>query len=137
VLKKSKGRRPHVPSKFASDQKSTPMSVREQEEAAGALLQSGGGARRRRGSGSNPNAKGDAVSFMDLGECKQRSAKSIRVDQLWLAKIEKEARAEGKMPFLHLRFLENDPHRVQRGMTLDWVILPAHAFQDLLEAARE
>jgi len=135
MLKNSKGRRRHVPRKFAPDTESTPLSVREQEEAAGALVKSGGGARRRRGSGANPRAKGDAVSFMDLGECKQRSAKSIRVDQQWLAKIEREARAEGKMPFLHMRFL-NDMNR-QCGMTLDWVLLPAHAFQDLLEATRE
>jgi hypothetical protein len=71
---------------------------------------------------------------MDLGECKQRSSKSIRVEQEWLAKIEREAKGEGKMPFLHLRFMHENTFK---GMTLDWVIMPSRAFQALLEAAGE
>jgi hypothetical protein len=118
--------------------KSTRKTVRTQEDKAARLVASSGGARRRPGSGASEFGKGDAVSFRELGECKQTKNKSISIKQAWLAKIEHEAREEGKTPFLHIEFMF--PLRAAAGLptrdaTRAWVMVPEWAFAELVEAA--
>jgi Holliday junction resolvase len=115
-------------------QLSTRKTVKKQEREAAQLLQSRGHAHARPGSGSHPLGKGDAVGKQDLGECKQTEKKSISIKQAWLAKIEEEARGEGKMPFLHLRWLKLYDYADVMAMSRDWVMVPAHWFRELLEA---
>ena len=105
-------------------------SVRAHEEDAAALLSSRGAARRRPGSGANPNAKGDAVSMKDLGECKQTDKASFSLKRSVLAKIQREAENEGKKPFVHIRFnfVETDI-----GVEQNWVVIPAWWFKELLD----
>jgi len=108
--------------------------VRRQEEEAAALLSSRGAARRRPGSGSNPNAKGDAVSMKDLGECKlvMDGKSAISIKRSVLAKIQHEAAGEGKRPFLHIKFagvgVGNPPDTCK-----SWVVIQDTWFQELLE----
>jgi len=113
---------------------STPETVKAQEKQAAKLVESDGWSHRRRGSGSNPLAKGDAVSKLSLGEAKQTvDGKEYRLKWKELAKIEDEARELGKMPFLHIRFLRED--RFTKNANADWVVLTAQDFSNLVEAA--
>lgn len=74
------------------------------------------------------------MSFQDLGECKQTEGKHIKLQQRWLAKIEEEGAELGKMPFVHIRFL----NRLQmREMCMDWVLMPSYAFETLLEVVSD
>jgi Holliday junction resolvase len=130
--RKKKG--PFEMSAWLNKKETTPQkkakSVRAHEEDAAALLSSRGAARRRPGSGANPNAKGDAVSNKDLGECKQTEKASFSLKRSVLAKIQQEAENEGKKPFVHIRFknVESDI-----GVERDWVVIPAWWFRELLE----
>ena len=112
-------------------QASTPETVKKHEKDVARLMDSDGGARRRPGSGSNEFAKGDALSRFRLAEAKQTEKKSIGLTKKWLHKIEREAEDEGKMPFLHFRFLRIMPEH--HGMTPDWVVVRARDFQTMIE----
>jgi len=116
---------------------STSKTVKLQERRAAKLISSDGGARRRSGSGANPLAKGDAVSWKRLGECKQTVNKEFRLRAQVLAKIEEEARSGGLMPFLHIEFLSKGRTRFTRDMSTNWVIIPDWAFRDLVNAAND
>lgn len=113
---------------------STNLTVKKHEKDTARLLASRGHAHARPGSGSHPLGKGDAVGKQDLGECKQTEKKSISIKQAWLAKIEEEARGEGKMPFLHLRWLKLYDYADVMALSRDWVMIPAHWFRELLES---
>lgn len=108
--------------------KSTSATVKRQEKRAGKLV----GGRRRSGSGSNPLAKGDFVSRDVLGECKQTGKKSFSVTRVMLAKLEREAIAEGKAPVLHLEFLGPSP-AAAKDLTLSWAMVPEWYFSELMQ----
>lgn len=114
---------------------STSGTVKRQERRAAKLIASDGGARRRRGSGSNPLAKGDAVSWKHLAECKQTANKQFTIKASVLAKIEAEATDAGLSPFLHVEFLSKGSTRFTRDMSVRWVMIPEHVFHELVEAA--
>lgn len=73
-------------------------------------------------SGAVPGNKGDVRGEHFLVEAKRTDKSSISIKQAWLDKIEKEARAIGKSPQLHIEIQDKR-----------YVLLWADDFVELLE----
>lgn len=105
----------------------------------------GGG--RRPGSGAFDGLKGDVQrrdrGFPLLVECKRTMDKqSIRLEAGHLTKISAEAMGCGAYPALALQFDKEVMDKVARGdarppASTDWVAVPLHVFQAMLEALGE
>lgn len=85
--------------------------------------------KERPASGAMPGAKGDIDLGPVLLEAKSTTGKSLGVQFEWLAKIGREARAEGKMPALSVSFVTKDGQPVIDG---EWVMIPRHKFEELI-----
>jgi len=90
------------------------------------------GARVRPASGAMPGAKGDMEVRRALVEAKSTTGNSISVNLDWLAKIAREAMAEGKTPALTVSYVDDDGRPRQDG---DWVMIPLYMFRELFEEA--
>lgn len=64
--------------------------------------------RQRPASGAMVGAKGDIDLGTALVEAKSTTADSMTIQLDWLAKITREARAEGKTPVLTVSFVDRD-----------------------------
>jgi hypothetical protein len=81
------------------------------------------GLRQRPASGALQGAKGDMEAGQALIEAKSTVHSSIKLELAWLAKIAREARAQGKTPALTLSFTTGDGRPVPGGQ---WVCIPLH-----------
>jgi Holliday junction resolvase len=96
------------------------------------------GGKRQPGSGAF-EAKGDVRSageFPMVIECKRTSGqKSIRVEAEWLAKVTREAHAQGSYPGLSIEFDDEVMSGFPGKPEATWMALPLTVFQELLERA--
>ena len=86
------------------------------------------GGRARPASGAMQGAKGDIDLGAVLLEAKSTIGDSIGLKFEWLAKIGKEARAEGKTPALSVSFVRPDGTAYLDG---EWVLVPLYKFKEL------
>ena len=87
------------------------------------------GGKGRPASGAMPGAKGDIEIGAFLMEAKSTMRDSMTIKLDWLAKIGREARAEGKTPVLSVSFV--DEHGRPR-MDGEYVLIPLYKFQEAL-----
>ena len=85
------------------------------------------GGRARPASGAMPGAKGDLDLGVVLLEAKSTMRDSMIIKLDWLAKIGREARAEGKMPALSVSFVDENGRPRQDG---EYVLIPLHKFME-------
>lgn len=103
---------------------STYQTTKSQEEEAAAMV----GGHRHAGSGSFDTLKSDASSDRYQIEAKQTKHAQIALKLEWLSKISYEAYGKGKVPFLHVRFLNTEP-----SIEKDWVVIPQSEFKALFK----
>lgn len=98
--------------------KAVPHAVvaRQQEQRRAEAL----GGRRTKGSGNRPGDRGDVATAGALAELKFTYAATFRVTRTLLAKIEREATAVTKWPWVEVEF--RDTARRQPRVT--WVLVP-------------
>lgn len=103
---------------------SSKYSQKAQEKRLGKLS----GGKRQPLSGASMYAKGDVSSPLFLGEAKQTANLSLSIKQQWLKKIDEEAMAVDKIPFLAIEFLN-----MPKMSSKDWVMVPDYIFKDFIE----
>lgn len=103
------------------------------------------GGKRVCGSGAFED-KGDVNreegAFQFKIECKRTTNESLGVKASWLTKISDEARAAGVHPALSIQFDKSVMGKIARASDRapapeDWIAIPLHLFQELIEAADE
>jgi hypothetical protein len=88
------------------------------------------GGKAQPASGAMLGAKGDIDLGPVLLEAKSTISDSLSVKFDWLAKIAQEARNVGKTPALAISFIALSGKAWPDG---EWVALPRHVFQELLD----
>lgn len=107
-----------------NDTESNHRTVRKQEDHIAKEI----GGKRHAFSGAKDGLKSDGSSERYQFEAKQTQHESLSLKQDWLEKITWEATGKGKVPILHVRFLQE-----RQGVSSDWYIVPAHEFTKLIE----
>jgi len=88
------------------------------------------GDRRVRGSGNQPGRPGDAIGGRFLREAKAVSGASLSIRAAWLRKLSEQALCMNKTPLFEIR-LEG----VEVPVPRDWILLPADAFQEIVDGS--
>ena len=104
------------------------------QEEKSTKLQPGGRLVRGSGCSPHPARKSDSVGDYFRVEDKtteKAGAKSIRVERVWLHKIEAEARATGLRPALMFGFDADPPTYIARD---DWVAFPESTAKNMIHA---
>jgi hypothetical protein len=90
------------------------------------------GGRRVPGSGNILGMPGDVADERFRRECKATHGGGTSIQAKWVKKISAEALAINKIPLIELR-LEGQ----QEPTPKDWVMLPAHEFQNIMDKLKK